>query len=223
MKTDTLSMASLYSFGEEVANAVTHGIGALLSIAALVIMVAFAVLDGDPWLITSVSIYGATLILLYTSSTLYHATAVPAAKTILQKIDHATIFLLIAGTYTPFLLVNLRDSWGWTLFGLVWGFALFGVVFEFGWTHKSRKISLALYLGMGWIILIAIGPMLDNVATGGLLLLLLGGLSYTLGVVFYVRTSMSYHHAIWHLFVLLGSVLHFFSVFFYVIPDIPVA
>jgi hemolysin III len=223
MSNNTLYMSSLYSFGEEVANAVTHGIGALLSIAALVIMVAFAVLVGDAWLVTSVSIYGATLILLYTSSTLYHATAVPAAKNVLQKIDHATIFLLIAGTYTPFLLVNLRGPWGWTLFGLVWGIALFGVIFEIGWTHKSRKISLALYLGMGWIILIAIGPMLEKVAPGGLVLLLLGGLSYTLGVVFYVRTSMAYHHAIWHLFVLLGSALHFFSIFFYVIPDISLA
>ena len=106
---------------------------------------------------------------------------------------------------------------------MVWGIALFGVIFEFAWTHASRKISLAMYLGMGWIILIAIGPMLDNVAPGGLLLLLLGGLSYTLGVVFYVWRSMAYHHAIWHLFVLLGSVLHFFSIFFYVIPDLPFA
>jgi len=223
MKSEALHMSSPYSFGEEVANAVTHGIGALLSIAALVIMVAFAVLHGDAWLVTSVSIYGATLILLYTSSTLYHAIAVPAAKIVLQKIDHATIFLLIAGTYTPFLLVNLRGPWGWALFGLVWGIALFGVILELGWTHKSRKISLALYLGLGWIIIIAIGPMLEKVEPGGLLLLLLGGISYTLGVVFYVWRTMTYHHAIWHLFVLLGSALHFFSIFFYVIPDAPVA
>lgn len=209
---------SHYSFGEEVANAVTHGIGALLSIAALALMVTFAALNGDAWTVTSVSIYGATLIVLYTSSTLYHGITIPSVKHHLQKLDHATIFLLIAGTYTPFTLVSLRGPWGWSLFGIVWGIAVFGVVLELGWTHLSRKISTALYLGLGWIVLIAIGPMLDSVEPGGLILLLLGGVSYSLGVVFYVWKSMSYHHAIWHLFVMLGSLLHFFSVFYYVIP-----
>lgn len=210
--------ATHYSFGEELANTVTHGIGALLSTAALVLMVVFAVRYGDAWHITSVSIYGATLVLLYTASTLYHGIPVPAIKRILQRIDHASIFLLIAGTYTPFTLVSLRGPWGWTLFGLVWGIALLGIFLELGTTRGRQKLSLALYLGMGWIVVIAIEPMLNNVAGGGMLLLLLGGLSYTLGVFFYVRHTMAYHHAIWHMFVMLGSLLHFFSIFFYVIP-----
>jgi hemolysin III len=211
--------ASHYSFGEELANTVSHGIGAALSIAALVLMVVFAVRNGNVWHVVSVSIYGTTLILLYTASTLYHGIRIPSVKRLLQRIDHASIFLLIAGTYTPFALVSLHGPWGWSLFGVVWGIAVLGIVLELGTTRGKQKLSLALYLGMGWIVVIAIKPMLDNVETGGMLLLLLGGLSYTLGVVFYVRHTMAYHHAIWHLFVMLGSLLHFFSVFYYVIPD----
>jgi hemolysin III len=210
--------ASHYSFAEELANTITHGVGALLSVAALVLMVVFAARYGNAWHIVSVSIYGATLVLLYTASTLYHGIRRPALKHFLQRIDHASIFLLIAGTYTPFTLVSLRGHWGWALFGLVWGIALLGIVLELGTTRGRQKLSLALYLGMGWIVLIAIKPMLNQVEPGGLVLLLLGGLSYTLGVIFYVRHSMAYHHAIWHLFVMLGSLLHFFSIFFYVIP-----
>jgi hemolysin III len=139
-------------------------------------------------------------------------------KHLLQRIDHASIFLLIAGTYTPFALVSLHGPWGWSLLGVVWGIAVLGILLELGTTRGRQKLSLALYLGMGWIVVIAVKPMLDNVETGGLVLLLLGGLSYTLGVIFYVRHTMAYHHAIWHLFVMLGSLLHFFSVFYYVIP-----
>ena len=207
-----------YSLGEEIAHAVSHGIGILLSIAGLAVLVAFASLYGNAWHITSSSIYGATLILLYTASTLYHGIPQPAVKQVLRRIDHAAIFLLIAGTYTPFTLVNLRGEWGWTLFGLVWGFALLGVVLETVVKKRIKWLSLTLYLGLGWLVLIAIEPLLDAVATGGLVLLLAGGLSYSLGVVFYVRKQMAYHHAVWHLFVLAGSVLHFFSVFFYVLP-----
>lgn len=210
--------ATHYSFAEELANTITHGVGALLSIAALVLMVVFAARYGNVWHIVSVSIYGATLILLYTASTIYHGVRNPRFKHLLQRIDHASIYLLIAGTYTPFTLVSLRGHWGWAMFALVWGIALLGIVLELGTTRGRQKLSLALYLGMGWIVVIAIKPMLDQVATGGLVLLLLGGLSYTLGVFFYVRHTMAYHHAIWHLFVMLGSLLHFFSIFFYVIP-----
>jgi hemolysin III len=212
------SFSADYSHAEEIANAVTHGLGALLSIVALVLMVVYAARNGDAWHITSVSIYGASLILLYTVSMLYHGISSQPLKHRLQQLDHATIFLLIAGTYTPFTLVSLRGPWGWSLFGLVWGIALIGIVLELGWTHRYPRLSLAMYLGLGWIVIIAIKPMLSHVDPGGLVLLLLGGLSYSLGVFFYVRRRMTYHHAIWHLFVMGGSVLHFFSVFYYVIP-----
>lgn len=209
---------SRYTLGEEIAHAVTHGVGILLSITGLALLVAYASLYGDVWHITSCSIYGATLILLYTASTLYHGITAPRVKQILQRIDHAAIFLLIAGTYTPFTLVNLRGGWGWTLFGLVWAIAIFGVVLEVVGKKRIKWLSLSLYLGLGWLVVIAIKPMIDSVETGGLVLLLAGGLCYSLGVIFYVWKRLAYHHAVWHLFVLAGSVLHFFSVLFYVVP-----
>lgn len=180
---------------------------------------AFAAIYGDAWHVVSCSIYGATLIVLYTASTLYHGIPSPRASTLLQRLDHAAIFLLIAGTYTPFTLVSLRGSWGWTLFGLVWGIAIVGMVLELAVHRPSRGCPMGLYLGMGWLIVVAIKPMLAQVMPGGLVLLLAGGLAYSLGVIFYVRKRMAYHHAIWHLFVLAGSILHFMSVLFYVIPS----
>lgn len=207
-----------YSNGEEIAHTITHGIGVLLSIGGLVLLVAYSTLYGDKWHIISSSIYGATLILLYTSSTLYHGIPHPDAKRVLRQFDHAAIFLLIAGTYTPFTLVNLRGNWGWTLFGLVWGLAIVGMLLELATRQRYPRLSLALYLGLGWLVVIAIEPMLENVNSGGLVLLLAGGLSYSLGVIFYVRKQLAYHHAIWHVFVLAGSILHFLAVFFYVIP-----
>ena len=207
-----------YSIAEEIAHTITHGVGALLSIAGLVVLVAFASIRGDVWHIVSSSIYGATLIILYSASSLYHGVSHPRAKSILQQFDHAAIYLLIAGTYTPFLLVSLRGVWGWSLFGVIWSIAIFGMVVEFVDAKRFKKLSLWLYLGLGWIVILAIKPMLENVAPGGLLLLLLGGLSYSFGVIFYVREQMAYSHAIWHLFVLAGSAFHFFSILFYVIP-----
>jgi hemolysin III len=207
-----------YTTGEEIAHAVSHGVGVLLSIAGLAILVAFASLYGNAWHIASSSIYGATLILLYTASTLYHGIPNPAVKRVLQRIDHLAIYLLIAGTYTPFTLVSLRGGWGWTLFGLVWGLALLGVVLETMVKRRIKWLSLSLYLGLGWLVVIAIEPLLDSVASGGLILLLAGGLSYTLGVIFYAWKRLAYHHAVWHLFVMAGSALHFFSIFFYVLP-----
>lgn len=206
-----------YTLGEEIAHTATHGAGILLSIAGLAVLAAFSTLNGDAWHITSTSIYGATLILLYTASSLYHSVPHPKAKQILQRIDHAAIFLLIAGTYTPFTLVNLRGPWGWTLFGLVWGIAMVGSILELACRKRYQRLSLILYLGLGWLILIAIKPMLTSVKPGGLILLLAGGLSYSIGVIFYVWKRLAYHHAIWHLFVLAGSALHFFAVLFYVI------
>jgi hemolysin III len=139
-------------------------------------------------------------------------------KRVLQRIDHAAIFLLIAGTYTPYTLVNLRGEWGWILFGLVWGFAILGVLLETLAKRRIKWLSVSLYLGLGWLVLIAVGPLLDAVATGGLILLLAGGLCYSLGVIFYAWKRLAYHHAVWHLFVMAGSILHFFSIFFYVLP-----
>jgi len=207
-----------YSIAEEIAHAVTHGVGLLLSIGGLAVLVAFSSLYGDAWHITSTSIYGATLILLYASSTLYHGIPHTKAKQVLQRLDHAAIFLLIAGTYTPFTLVNLRGEWGWTLFGLVWGIAIAGMVLELFCKQRYERLSISLYLGLGWLVLIAIKPMLSSVEPGGLLLLLAGGLCYSFGVIFYAWKNLSYHHAIWHVFVLAGSMLHFFSVLFYVVP-----
>ena len=212
------SISSQYSVGEEIAHTITHGIGALLSIAGLAVLVAFATLNGDAWHVVSCSIYGATLVILYSASSLYHGLPLPRAKAVLQQLDHAAIYLLIAGTYTPFLLVNLRGAWGWSMFALIWTLAVAGIVLEFCDCKRYKKLSLVFYLAMGWIVLIAVKPMINQVATGGLLLLLAGGLCYSLGVIFYVRKQMAYHHAIWHVFVMAGSVFHFFSVLFYVIP-----
>ena len=208
-----------YTAMEEVAHALTHGIGAALSIAALVVMILWSVAYGDAWHVVAASIYGASLILLYTASTLYHAFPWPRVKALFQQLDHAAIYILIAGTYTPFALINLRGAWGWTLLGIVWGIALIGVVLELAMTKRIKWLSLSLYLGLGWMALIAIKPMIDNVDFGGLMLLVAGGLAYTFGVIFYVRKSLPYHHAIWHLFVLAGSVFHFFSIFYFVLPQ----
>ena len=207
-----------YSLGEEIAHAITHGIGIPLSIAALVVLVAFSALYGDAWHITSTAIYGATLVLLYTASTLYHGIPHERAKPLLQKLDHAAIFLLIAGTYTPFTLVTLHGPWGWTLFGMVWAIAVLGVYIEMFAGQRWQRWSLLLYLGMGWLVLIAIKPLIDSLASGGLALLVAGGLSYTLGAAFYAWEKLDWNHAIWHVFVLAGSILHFFSIFLYVVP-----
>lgn len=207
-----------YTLGEEIANSVTHGVGIVLGIAGLGVLTAFASLRGDAWHIVGCSIFGAALILLYTTSTLYHSIPHPRAKAVMRTLDHSAIFILIAGTYTPFLLVNLRGPWGWSLFGIIWGLALIGIALRIARGRRSTLLSVGLYVGMGWAVVVAIEPMLDGVAPGGLLLLLLGGLAYTLGVVFYVWKRLPYHHAIWHGFVLAGSILHFFAILFYVIP-----
>lgn len=209
---------SEYSCAEEIANSITHGFGVLLSIGGLAVLVGFASVYGNAWHITACSIFGVTLILSYASSTLYHSIPQPQAKRILKVIDHAAIYLLIAGTYTPFALVNLRGPWGWSLFGTIWGLAIVGVILKTTMLGKISGISTAIYLVMGWIVVIAIKPMLGAVEVGGLVLLLLGGLAYTAGVVFYAWKTLPYNHAIWHLFVMAGSICHFFSILFYVIP-----
>ncbi len=209
---------SEYSYAEEVANSITHGIGMLLSIGGLAVLVGFASVHGNAWHITACSIFGVTLILSYASSTLYHSISQPAAKRVLKVIDHAAIYLLIAGTYTPFTLINLRGPWGWSLFGTIWGLAILGVVLKVTISGKIAGISTAIYLAMGWIIVVAFKPLLGAVEVGGLVLLLFGGLAYSAGVIFYAWKKLPYNHAIWHLFVLTGSLCHFFAILFYVIP-----
>jgi hemolysin III len=209
--------SAYYSPIEELFHAISHGIGAILSVVALILMSLVSLQTGDSWYLASSLIYGSSLILLYSSSTLYHAIHHINIKQKLRQLDHAAIFILIAGTYTPFTLINLRDSWGLPLFVLIWTVAIIGVVIELATGLKYKKLSLSLYLGMGWIVIIAIQPMLNHVATEGLLLLLAGGLSYSFGVIFYIWKRLFMHHAIWHLFVLAGSVLHFFAVYNFVL------
>ena len=207
-----------YGFHEEVANSIIHGIGAGLGIAALAILVTSAGLHGDAWRVVSFSIYGSTLILLYLASTFYHSIQSPRAKKTFRVLDHSAIFLLIAGTYTPFTLVNLRGAWGWTLFGLVWGLAIGGIILKVFFVGRFRILSVCLYIGMGWLVLIAFKPLLSVIPVNGIIWLGIGGLAYTFGVIFYAFKQIPFNHAIWHLFVLAGSVCHFFSIFFYVLP-----
>ncbi len=209
-----------YTLGEEVAHGVTHGVGIVLAIGGLTVLVAFAALRGTAWHVVGAAVYGATLVLAYTASTVYHAipTSFPRAKHVLRVLDHSAIFLLIAGTYTPFTLVNLRGPWGWTLFGVVWGLAVLGIIFEATLIGRWRVLSVAFYVVLGWLVLIAARPLASSVATGGLVLLIGGGVAYTAGVAFYAWQRLPYHHAVWHGFVLVGSTLHFFAVLFYVVP-----
>ena len=205
-------------FKEETINAVTHGLGAVLGTAGLALLVVSAVLRGDAWHIVSCAIYGATLVLLFTSSTLYHSCRGPRVKHAFRIVDHSSIYLLIAGTYTPFLLVNLRGGWGWSLFAVVWGLALAGIVFQVFFVDRFRLAQTLIYLGMGWLVVVAVKPLLANVPRPGLLWLLAGGLFYSLGAVFYLWKKLPYHHGIWHLFVLAGSACHYFAILLYVIP-----
>lgn len=207
-----------YTPFEELFNTLSHGIGVILSIVALILMLYSVSPVNDGWRLAASIIYGSSLILLYSSSTLYHAVTNVSAKFRLRQLDHAAIFILIAGTYTPFTLINLRDNWGIPLFSVIWCIAIVGVIIELATGLKYKKLSLTLYLGMGWLVIIAIQPMLEHVETGGLLLLLAGGLSYSLGVIFYAWKRLYMHHAIWHLFVLTGSVMHFLAVYFFVLP-----
>jgi hemolysin III len=198
-------------------NTFTHLLGSALAISGLSILVTVAVLQGDPWKVFSFSIYGITLVLLYSLSTIYHGVRNPRIKAILQKLDHNAIYLLIAGSYTPITLITLRGPWGWTLFGLIWGLALLGVVLEVLLGHRTRRPSLILYVLMGWLVVIAINPLMRAMPTAGLLWLLAGGLVYSMGIYFYVHGERVRHfHGVWHLFVLGGSVCHFICILLYV-------
>ena len=200
--------------GEEIVNSITHGIGALLSVAALVVLVLLSVNHGDTMHVVSFSIYGSTLILLYLSSTLYHSFSSPRIKNLFARFDHVSIFLLIAGTYTPILLTSIRGVWGWTLFGIIWGLAIVGAVIRSIYLHRFRKLMVAVYLLMGWMFVIAGKQVYLSLPTNSLIFLVLGGIAYSVGVFFYMWRKLPYSHGIWHLFVLAGSVLHFFAIYF---------
>jgi hemolysin III len=202
---------------EELANCITHGVGLALSMAGLLILVDLAWVFGGPLHVVSCSIFGTTLVLLYGSSTLYHYFKTSRFNRIFKTIDHSFIYLLIAGTYTPFALVNLRGSWGWTLFGIVWVLCSIGIIFKIFFVYRFKIISTLIYIVMGWLGVIAGNQLLTHVQTGGLLLLLIGGLAYTGGTLFYLWEKLPYHHAIWHLFVIAGSACHYFAVMFYVL------
>lgn len=206
------------TLGEEIANSITHGIGAALATAALTILVVFAALKGDAWRIVSFAIYGSSLVLMYTSSTLYHSITNKKAKRYFRIMDHSSIFVLIAGTYTPITLLALRGTgWGWTIFGLIWGMAILGILFKLMFYGKLEKLSVVFYILMGWLAVVAIKPMLANLPTGLLIWIAVGGLSYTLGIIFYSWTKLPYSHSIWHLFVLGGSISHFFGILLYLV------
>ena len=207
------------AFEDELANAVTHAFGVALALAGLAALVTLASLHGNPRQMVSYSIYGVTLVLLYAASTAYHGVRHPRAKRVLRTLDHAAIYLLIAGTYTPFTLISLRGVWGWSLFGIVWALAAIGVVFKIFFTGRFPRTSTAVYLGMGWLALVAVRQIFVHLPREGIVLLFTGGMCYSAGVLFFAYdTRARFNHAIWHLFVLAGSVCHFFAVLVSTLP-----
>lgn len=213
-----MSFESEYWRRQEIANSLTHGLGIALSVAGLAVLVVLASLHATVWHVVSFSIYGASLILLYTSSTLYHSFRSPRLKRIFRILDHSSIYLLIAGSYTPFVLVNLRGGWGWSLFGVIWALSLVGIFVKAFHTGRFKGVSTAVYLLMGWLVVIAIKPLMNSMPAGGIAWLLAGGLAYTGGAALYMLKRIPYHHAIWHLFVLAGSICQYFAVLLYVLP-----
>jgi len=205
-----------YEPKEELMNVISHGIGLFLSIAALVVLVVYASINLTVWHIVSFAIYGASLVILYTASTVYHASKKQHVRLRLNVLDHSSIYVLIAGTYTPFLLVTLRGPWGWSLFGVIWACALAGIILKLFYTGRYDKLSTTAYVIMGWLVLVAVYPLIQNLALGGLMWLLAGGIFYTIGAVIYLQHRIRFNHAIFHIFVLLGSISHFISIFFYV-------
>ena len=207
-----------YSLGEEITNAILHGIGGLLSIAALVLCVVFSAIHGNAYAVVSSCIYGSTLIILYTMSCLYHSLKVNKAKKVFRIIDHCSIFLLIAGTYTPYTLVSLNGVVGWVMFSVIWSSAILGIVLNAIDLNKYKKISMVLYIAMGWAVIFSFKPLVEALEIGGIYLLLAGGIIYTIGAIFYgIGKKHKYMHSIFHFFVLAGSILHFFSILLYVI------
>ncbi|MBT3239296.1 MAG: hemolysin III family protein [Chloroflexi bacterium] len=209
----------LYTLGEEIANSITHGFGAALSVAGLTLLVFLASNNGDVYQVVSFSIYGASLVILYLASTLYHSFQNPKVKRVFKIIDHSSIFLLIAGTYTPFLLVGLQNKFGWILFAVIWGLAALGIGFKAFFIDRFQKLSTLAYVLMGWLSVLMINGLSENIEIGGLIWLAVGGAAYTLGVIFYALKKVPYMHSVWHIFVLAGSICHFFSVYLYLAPS----
>lgn len=203
---------------EELYNVITHGLGVILSVVALILMIYYSVNSGSEIAIVSSLVFGISLILLYSASTVYHAVYKLKWKKICQKADHLSIYILIAGTYTPIALLGLKGVWGWTMFGCAWGLAIIGFIFKFSPLRRNEKISLSLYALMGWMCIIAIKPMIENLSSGGLTFIILGGLCYTFGIYFYAKDRKPFYHPIWHLFVLGGSIMHFCAIFFFILP-----
>ncbi|GAJ99538.1 LOW QUALITY PROTEIN: predicted membrane protein hemolysin III homolog [Geomicrobium sp. JCM 19055] len=210
--------AYFFSRREELANAITHGVGSLLSIAGLVLLVVYASINGTALHIVSAAIFGATMTLLYVNSTLLHSFPQGNKKILFEIFDHSSIYLFIAGTYTPFLFLVLEGALSWTLFGIVWGIALIGIAFKAFFVKRFVFLSTIFYIGMGWIIVICVAALAAVLPNSGMMLLLAGGIFYTVGTIFYVWRSFPYHHAVWHVFVIAGSMAHFFAVFRYVLP-----
>ncbi|MEW6998455.1 hemolysin III family protein [Colwelliaceae bacterium BS250] len=202
-----------YSLVEELLNSITHGLGALLSVAALTLMILAA---NDGFELASAIIYGLSMITLFSASTLYHSVTNPSAKKVLKLLDHCAIYLLIAGTYTPFMLISLKGVWGYSILSVVWTLAVFGLYFKLMYKQRFPKLSLITYLAMGWLIVIAMPEMIEKVASGGIILLAAGGAAYSLGAIFYAIKKIPYNHAIWHVFVLAGSICHFLAIYLYV-------
>lgn len=207
----------MYTVGEEIFNSVSHGVGVLLSVAALVLLIVFAAIYSDGYGLASALVYGISLILLYTMSMVYHIVQNKTAKKVLRIFDHCSIFILIAGTYTPYLLISMRGTLGWTIFGIIWGVTVIGILMNAISLEKFRVLSLICYVLMGWGIILSIKPLAQNLPLPGLMLLIAGGVVYTVGVVFYVLKKYRYMHSVWHLFVLAGSIFHYFSILLYVL------
>jgi hemolysin III len=207
-----------YSSLEEIFNSITHAIGALVSIAGLVLLIVFSSIYGNASHVISCTIFGFTLVLLYTASALYHSFRKPNLKQIFKILDHSCIYILIAGTYTPFLLITIKGVVGWSMLALVWSLTVIGVLFKVFFVHRFNIVSTIAYILMGWLVVFAIKPLFQTLPGGGLALLICGGVAYTLGTIFYAWSRLPFNHTIWHLFVLTGSVCHFCAVMFYVIP-----
>ncbi|MUK87983.1 hemolysin III family protein [Ornithinibacillus sp. L9] len=208
----------IFSKGEEIANAITHGIGAVLSLAGLVILIVFSSIHGTAWHVVSFTIFGATMFILYMSSTLVHAMPPGKVKDLFEIFDHSSIYFFIAGTYTPFTFIVIQGALGWTMFGIVWGLAIAGTVFKSYFVKKYLFTSTILYVVMGWMVVIGWKQIIDNLNFNGVVLFVIGGLCYTIGAVFYVWRGFKYHHMVWHLFVIAGTTAHFFCVLFYLLP-----
>ncbi|MBP1969070.1 hemolysin III [Virgibacillus natechei] len=208
----------VFSKGEEIANTITHGIGAVLSLAGLVILIVFSTLHGTGWHVVSFTVFGVTMFILYISSTFVHALPPGKAKDLFEIFDHSAIYLFIAGTYTPFTFIVIQGALGWTMFGIVWGLAIAGVVFKSYFVKRFLFTSTFLYIVMGWMVILGWNEIVDNLHINGVILLVIGGLFYTVGAIFYVWRGFKYHHMVWHLFVIAGTTAHFFCVLIYLLP-----